>query len=118
MSSPTPKPVSIVIEWENAKLSDLERAERMLAQLGRQMAEAARRRNLVAELLVLYDSDAVDPAVPRTAIERQIDAAAWPGTVQLVQACAAVLAYRRRRRQGVASAIDPASSRFGRAGIF
>jgi glycosyltransferase involved in cell wall biosynthesis len=78
--------VSVVIEWENAKLSDLARAERMLAELGRQMAEAARRRNLSAELLVLYDSDAVDPSVPRTAIEARLDAAAWPGSIQLVPA--------------------------------
>lgn len=81
-----PKLVSVIIEWENAKLSDLERAERMLAQLGRQMAEASARRGLIAELLVLYDSEAVDPAVPGAAIETQIDAAAWPGTIQLIAA--------------------------------
>jgi hypothetical protein len=81
-----PKLVSVVIEWENAKLSDLGRAERMLAQLGRQMAEAARKRGLRAQLIVLYDSDAVDALVPRTAIETQIDAGAWPGTIELVPA--------------------------------
>lgn len=78
--------VSVIIEWENAKLSDLGRAERMLAQLGTQMAEAARKRDLRAELLLLYDSDAVDPVIPRTAIAAQIDAAAWPGTIRLVPA--------------------------------
>ena len=81
-----PKLVSVVIEWENAKLSDLGRAERMLAQLGTQMAEAARKRDLSAELIVLYDSDAIDPAVPSTAIETQIDRAAWPGPIKLVPA--------------------------------
>jgi hypothetical protein len=81
-----PKLVSVVIEWENAKLSDLGRAERMLAQLGRQMAEAAGRRGIAAELIVLYDSDAIDPAVPCTAIEAQIDRAAWPGPIQVVPA--------------------------------
>jgi Glycosyl transferase family 2 len=80
------KLVSVIVEWENAKLSDLDRAERMLAQLGAQMAEAARKRGLEAELLVLYDSDEIDPAVPRTAIAAQIDAAAWPGTIRLVPA--------------------------------
>ena len=78
--------VSVIIEWENAKLSDLDRAERMLAQLGAQMGEAARKRDLRAELLVLYDSDAVDPAVPQTAISSQIDAGVWPGTIRLVPA--------------------------------
>jgi hypothetical protein len=63
-----PKLVSVIVEWENAKLSDLDRAERMLAQLGRQMAEVARKRALEAELLVLYDSDEIDPAVPRAAL--------------------------------------------------
>ncbi|MFZ1102771.1 MAG: glycosyltransferase family 2 protein [Hyphomicrobiaceae bacterium] len=81
-----PKLVSVVIEWENAKLSDLDRAERMLAQLGTQMAEEARKRDLSAELIVLYDSDAIDPAVPSTAIETQIDRAAWPGPIKLVPA--------------------------------
>ncbi|HEX5998817.1 MAG TPA: glycosyltransferase [Hyphomicrobiaceae bacterium] len=79
-------PVSVVVEWENAKLSDLERAERMLAELGRQMAEAARKRGISAELMVLYDSDAIDAAVPRTAVTSQIDAAAWPGTIRVVAA--------------------------------
>jgi hypothetical protein len=78
--------VSVVIEWENARLSDLGRAERMLAQLGRQMAETARKRGLTAELLVLYDSDAVDPDVPRTAIAAQIDASVWPGSIRIVPA--------------------------------
>jgi hypothetical protein len=81
-----PKLVSVIVEWENAKLSDLDRAERMLVQLGRQMAEVARKRALEAELLVLYDSDEIDPAVPRAAISSQIDGAAWPGTIALVPA--------------------------------
>jgi hypothetical protein len=78
--------VSVIIEWENAKLSDLGRAERMLARLGTQMAGAAVKRGLRAELIVLYDSDAVDQAVPGTAISSQIDAAAWPGTIRLIPA--------------------------------
>jgi hypothetical protein len=80
------KLVSVIIEWENAKLSDLSRAERMLAQLGSQMTVAARKRHLRAELLVLYDANAVDPTVPRTALASQIDAATWPGTIQVVPA--------------------------------
>jgi hypothetical protein len=80
------KPVSVIVEWENAKLSDLDRARRMLAQLGAQMAEAARKRDLKAELLVLYDSDEIDPAVPRAAIASGLGKAAWPGTIELVAA--------------------------------
>jgi glycosyl transferase family 2 len=80
------KLVSVIVEWENAKLSDLDRAERMLAQLGAQMVEAARKRDLKAELLVLYDSDEINPAVPRAAVASQIDEANWPGTIELVPA--------------------------------
>jgi glycosyltransferase involved in cell wall biosynthesis len=86
MPKPSSQVVSVVIEWENAKLSDLGRAERMLAQLGTQMAEAARKRGLGAELIVLYDSDTVDPVVPSTAVETQIDRAAWPGNIKLAPA--------------------------------
>jgi glycosyltransferase involved in cell wall biosynthesis len=78
--------VSVIVEWENAKLSELGRAKRMLAQLAAQMAEAAREHGLCAELIVLYDSDEVDAAVPRAAIASQIDAATWPGTITLVPA--------------------------------
>jgi hypothetical protein len=78
--------ISVIVEWENAKLSELARAERMLAQLGAQMAAAARERNVRAELIVLYDSNAVDPAVPGAAIAAHIDQATWPGTVSLVPA--------------------------------
>jgi hypothetical protein len=80
------KLVSVIIEWENAKLSDLDRAEGMLARLGAQMAEAAGKRNLKAELLILYDSDEIDPAVPRAAVASRIDVAAWPGTIEFIPA--------------------------------
>src|SRR5262245_6327151 len=78
--------VSVIVEWENAKLSELERARRMLAKLGAQMAEAARERRLRADLSVIYDIDEIGPAVPRSAIESEIDADAWPGTIALVPA--------------------------------
>jgi hypothetical protein len=78
--------VSVIVEWENAKLSELERAKQMLAQLGAQMADAARERGLRAELIVLYDSHEINPAVPRAAIQTAIDGAAWPGTIALVPA--------------------------------
>lgn len=75
--------VSVIIEWENAKLSELSRAERMLSQLGRQMAEIASKRALHAELIVLYDSETISEAVPRTAVEAQISSDAWPGPIRL-----------------------------------
>lgn len=74
--------ISVIIEWENAKLSELDRAERMLSQLGRQMAAAAAARGIEAELIVLFDSEAIDEAVPRNAVETQIPAGAWPGPIR------------------------------------
>jgi hypothetical protein len=50
------------------------------------MAEVAHQRDLQAELLVLYDSDAVNPAVPSAAVAAHLDAAAWPGTIRVVPA--------------------------------
>ena len=78
--------ISVIIEWENAKLSELARAERMLARLGEQMAVAARRHDLQAELIVLYDSDEIDESVPRTAVEARIPANAWPGVIRIEKA--------------------------------
>lgn len=75
------KTVSVIIEWENAKLSELERAEWMLRQLGKQMAEAAKTRGITGELIVLYDSDAIEERVPRTAVESSIHD--WPGTIRI-----------------------------------
>lgn len=80
------KQVSVIIEWENAKLSELARAEAMLRQLGLQMAEAAARRGLSAELIVLFDSDEIDAEIPRATVASQIDAGAWPGKIRIVPA--------------------------------
>lgn len=55
--------VSVVIEWENARLSELGRARRMLAALAEQLAALEERMNAPPELIVLHDQDAVDPAL-------------------------------------------------------
>ncbi len=78
--------ICIIIEWENAKLSELERAERMLRQLGQQVRDATRARGITAELIVLYDDEEIDENVPRTAINSQIDPATWPGEIRVVPA--------------------------------
>jgi hypothetical protein len=78
--------LSVIIEWENAKLSELERALRMLERVGRQMSVLARERPLSAELIVLYDSDEIDRTVPETALSSAINASDWPGSIRLVEA--------------------------------
>jgi glycosyltransferase involved in cell wall biosynthesis len=78
--------ISVIVEWENAKLSDLDRARRMLNQLGRQMAALARKREIKAELILLYDGEAVDRAIPKAAVAANIPAVTWPGTIQIANA--------------------------------
>lgn len=60
---------SVVIEWENAKLSELDRARRMLEELARQMDEIAPRLEAAPELIVLYDPDAIAQSLISSLIE-------------------------------------------------
>lgn len=53
---------SIVIEWENVVLAGNTRAERMLAELGRQLRELGGRFADDPEVLLLYDPDEVEEA--------------------------------------------------------
>src|SRR5262249_45549030 len=76
------KTVSVIIEWENAKLSELDRARRMLSQLGKQMEAAAAKRQLSADLIVLYDNEAIDESIPREAVAGAIPAERWPGSIR------------------------------------
>lgn len=78
--------VAVIIEWENAKLSELERANRMLRQLGGQMAALAKVREINAELIVLYDNEEIDLTVPKTAVNDAIPTQTWPGTIRFVEA--------------------------------
>ncbi|WP_395645446.1 glycosyltransferase [Terricaulis sp.] len=78
--------VSVIIEWENAKLSELERANEMLVRLGKQMIALAQKRDIKAELIVLYDNDEIDASVPKTAVGEAIPSAEWPGVIKFVEA--------------------------------
>src|SRR5688572_26560707 len=78
--------ISVIIEWENAKLSELERANRMLEKLGKQMTALAKEREINAELIVLYDNEEIDAEVPTTAVNSMIDTKAWPGEIRFEQA--------------------------------
>ena len=51
--------VSVVIEWENAKLAELDRARRMLAALAAQLRELRPEMEAPPELIVLYDREAI-----------------------------------------------------------
>ncbi len=61
--------VSVVIEWENARLSELGRTRQMLHALSAQLAEIGDRMNEPPELIVLHDGDAVEPSLVRGFVE-------------------------------------------------
>lgn len=61
--------VSVVIEWENARLSELGRTREMLAALSTQLREVEDRMAEPPELIVLHDAEAVDPALVRGCVE-------------------------------------------------
>lgn len=62
-------PISVVIEWENAKLSELDRARQMLKALAAQLGEMRDRLRGEPELVVLHDPEAIDPAIIRGCVE-------------------------------------------------
>lgn len=96
-----PSTVSIVIEWENALLSDVGRARQMLSTLGEQARAYARTHNTRFELLVAYDPGEIDIAVPRSTVEDELDPANWPGEVRYVAAPG--LHYFEQKDLGAAS---------------
>ena len=63
---------SIVIEWENAKLSEFERARRMLEVLGEQLRELRERLPEPPEIILLYDPREMEGKVVREAVEEQL----------------------------------------------
>lgn len=95
--------VTVVVEWENAKLSELGRARRMLAEFARQLGEVAPGMAEPPELTVLYDPAAIDPAVVRGCLDEAFAATA-PGArppVRLVpsEGCG----YYRQKNAGAAA---------------
>jgi GT2 family glycosyltransferase len=80
-----PATVAVIIEWENALLSEVDRARRMLATLDEQAKAYARGHNTRFELLVMYDPGVVDLSVPKSTVEDEIDTANWPGEVKFLE---------------------------------
>jgi glycosyltransferase involved in cell wall biosynthesis len=60
---------SIIIEWENAKISELGRARAMLRTLREQATASLARLGPTPELLVLYDRDEIDAGLINGALE-------------------------------------------------
>ncbi len=81
-----PASVAIVIEWENALLSDVDRAQAMLRQVNSQAIAFARGHNTRFELVVMYDPGSVPLEVPKTTVDKEIDPQTWPGEIRFVEA--------------------------------
>ncbi len=68
--APAPPSFSVIIEWDNARLSELDRAEQMLRQLYRQIGQLSPTPNRPPEVLIIYDRGDVDRAIIDTAVNR------------------------------------------------
>lgn len=79
-----PLKIAFVIEWENAKLSDLARANAMLLAVSRQVTALAAAQDLRADLLVLFDDAEIARAIPEGAVAGHVDAVTWPGEIGLI----------------------------------
>ena len=97
--------VTFIVEWENAKLSELDRARRMLAQLDTQARDLAAKRGFTADLLVLFDENAIDPAIPRTAVSDNVDESSWPGRIGVIGVDG--LNYYQQKNRGAELAEQP-----------
>lgn len=91
--------VGIIVEWDNARLSDVDRAWQMLRRLQQQTSEIADRSDYVFDLLLVYDPDEIPAEVPNESVAKCIDRAAWPGTVRVLDA--PDLAYYEQKNFGV-----------------
>jgi hypothetical protein len=80
--------LSIVIEWENAKLSEAQRARRMLEQLASQLDEACRDTGREVDILILYDPAAIDPKFIEAMLDNVRPRAAWRARVSLMPSAA------------------------------
>jgi glycosyltransferase involved in cell wall biosynthesis len=74
-SDPRPRSVTVVVEWDNVRLSELGRARRMLAELDRQaeaLARAGHRewqgRPVRVDIVLVFDSQRFDEATVRQAV--------------------------------------------------
>jgi glycosyltransferase involved in cell wall biosynthesis len=75
---------SVVIEWENALLSELGRTREMLKQLHEQLTEAVEARYPNPEIIILYDKEAVDQQLIEEVVEEAAELEAWPADMRII----------------------------------
>lgn len=75
---------SFIIEWDNARISELGRARQMLKALQEQVVAHRPMPNKPPQIVILYDRNRVDPALVRRVLDETIDGKAWDAIVKLV----------------------------------
>ncbi len=76
--------VSIVIEWENARLAEAERPLRMLASLATQIEEQTRNTSRAFEILLMFNPEAVDERTIEEIIAHARPRDQWPVPLRLL----------------------------------
>jgi hypothetical protein len=77
---------SMVIEWENAVLSELDRTREMLGELHQQLGEVVERGYPRPEIIILHDKDDVEPRLVEEVVAKVAPLAAWPAEVRIIAA--------------------------------
>ncbi len=91
--------VAVIVEWDNARLSEVGRARDMLSRVGAQVAECARSTNATFDLFLIFDPEEVPRETPATVVSECLDAKAWPGRIELLEVHG--LAYYDQKNFGV-----------------
>lgn len=75
---------SFIIEWDNARLSELGRARQMLKALQEQVVAHRPRPQKPPQIVILYDKNRVDPAIIRQALDETVDSNSWDADIKIV----------------------------------
>jgi len=78
--------IALIVEWDNARLSEVDRAREMLRRVSSQAALAARQSKHRFDLVLVYDPETIAPEIPRAVLAECVDERAWPGHVSLLEA--------------------------------
>jgi hypothetical protein len=78
--------IAVIVEWDNARLSEVDRAREMLRRLQAQAVSVARTSNARFDLILVVDPDAIAREVPETVLAECISADIWPGGISLIEA--------------------------------
>jgi len=90
--------LSVVVEWDNVRYSEVARATRMLRRLVDQIGGLAPAGRPPADILVLYDEEAIDPAIVNRALDSFVGR--LPAGVELRSVGTQGLRYYQLKNEG------------------